>query len=150
MRCRSSAQNPETVTGAITDADWKRLAAAGADAPESPLLRGLLEGSSDWMQDHALAAALRAPLLRVAAFYLTQAHRNSRPVDPVARFHLGNGARVERLNWLADTSARGLSQSWGIMVNYLYDPDRIEQNLEAFEHDGRVDASPAVRRMARQ
>jgi len=147
---RWAAQNPEAVTGAITDADWKRLAAAGADAPESPLLRGLLEGSSDWMQDHALAAALRAPLLRVAAFYLTQAHRNSRPVDPVARFHLGNGARVERLNWLADTSARGLSQSWGMMVNYLYDPDRIEQNLEAFEHDGRIDASPAVRRMARQ
>ncbi len=147
---RWAAQNPEALTAAITDADWKHLAAAGADAPESPLLRGLLEGSSDWMEDEALATALRAPLLRVAAYYLTQASRNDRPVDSVARFHLGNGARVERLNWLADTSARGLSQSWGIMVNYLYDPDRIEQNLEAYEDEGRVDASPAVRRMARQ
>lgn len=147
---RWAAQNPEIVTGAITEADWKRLAAAGADAPESPPLRGLLVGGSDWMQDQALAAALRAPLLRVAAYYLTQASRNGRPVDTVARFHLGNGARVERLNWLADTSTRGLSQSWGIMVNYLYDPDRIEQNLEAFEHEGRVDASTSVRRMARQ
>ena len=68
----------------------------------------------------------------------------------MARFHLGNGARVERLNWLADTSPKGFDQSLGIMVNYLYDPERIENNVEAFSSDGEVDAAAAVRRMARQ
>ena len=78
------------------------------------------------------------------------ARRDGKPVDPVARFHLGNGARVERLNWLADTSPKGFDQSLGIMVNYLYDPERIENNVEAFSSDGEVDAAAAVRRMARQ
>jgi malonyl-CoA decarboxylase len=101
------------------------------------------------VQDKALVRALREPLLQVAAHYLLHARRNDKPVDPVARFHLGNGARVERLNWMADTSEKGLAQSWGIMVNYLYDPDRIENNLEAYAADGRIDAASAVRRQAR-
>jgi malonyl-CoA decarboxylase len=62
----------------------------------------------------------------------------------VARFHLGNGARLERINWLGNTAARGLRESWGIMVNYLYDPDFIEGNHEAFVRDGRVARSKAV------
>ena len=56
--------------------------------------------------------------------------------DPVARFHLGNGARFERINWLANLSPRGLRESFGIMVNYLYDPDSIEANHEAFARQG--------------
>ena len=50
------------------------------------------------------------------------------PLDPVARFHLGNGARIERLNWAADASARGLEQSCGMMVNYLYEPEQLDEN----------------------
>ena len=88
--------------------------------------------------------------MRVAADYLLNARREGKPADPVARFHLGNGARIERLNWLADTSAKGLEQSWGVMVNYLYDPDRIEDNLEAFASAGRIDAAATVKRMARR
>ena len=71
--------------------------------------------------------------MRAAAWYYVRG-RNGRglPVDAVARFHLGNGARLERLDWLADTSERALKQSYGLMVNYLYDLDYIERNHEAY------------------
>ena len=64
----------------------------------------------------------------------------------MARFHLGNGARLERLNWLGDTSAKGLREAHGLMVNYLYDLRFIEANHEAFANEGTVVASDAVRR----
>jgi malonyl-CoA decarboxylase len=147
---RWAQKNPQELAAAITPADWKRLAAAGIDSPDSPRLARILEASAEWTEDEALARALRDPLLKLAARYLVHASRDGKPVDAVARFHLGNGARVERLNWLADTSAKGLGQSWGIMVNYLYDPDRIETNLEAFASEGRIDASAAVKRQARR
>jgi malonyl-CoA decarboxylase len=67
----------------------------------------------------------------------------------VARFHLGNGARLERLNFLADTSARGLQQSHGLMVNYLYDLDDIEKNHEAYAQHQTLIASNAVSRLVR-
>lgn len=65
--------------------------------------------------------------LRLAAHYLQQL-RGGDPLDPVARFHLGNGARIERLNWAADPSDKGLEQSCGLMVNYLYEPDQLDEN----------------------
>lgn len=71
--------------------------------------------------------AVRRSGLRLAAHYLTQL-RDGDPLDPVARFHLGNGARIERLNWAADDSARGLEQSCGMMVNYLYEPEQLDEN----------------------
>jgi len=69
------------------------------------------------------------------------------PVDSVARFHLGNGARLQRLNWIADTSERALEQSYGLMVNYLYDLDYIERNHEAFAQQRAIVASSAVSRL---
>jgi len=66
--------------------------------------------------------------LRLAVHYL-KTMKNGQPIDPVARFHLGNGARIERLNWAADCSAKGMEQSCGIMVNYLYDLDQLDDNL---------------------
>ncbi len=143
-------RNPEELAGAITPADWKRLTAAGVTGAESPVLAALCEGGTAWLQDEALRDALHEPLLRLAARYLLEARRGDKPVDTVARFHLGNGALVERLNWLADRSDKGLKQSWGMMVNYLYAPDQIEANLEAFATEGRIAASPAVRRLARR
>jgi malonyl-CoA decarboxylase len=68
-------------------------------------------------------------------------------VDPVARFHLGNGARLERINLGADPGARGQANSWGVMVNYLYDLATIERNHEAFASSGEVIAAPGVRRL---
>ena len=141
-------RNPAEAAGVFTEADRKRLVAAGIEGEvESVWTR--LSGDGSWAEEKNLARALRDPLLRLAAHYLLNARRDGKPVDPVARFHLGNGARVERLNWLADTSAKGFGQSLGIMVNYLYDPDRIENNVEAFSAEGQVDAAAGVRRMAR-
>jgi len=102
-----------------------------------------------WRDDAKLVRRLRDPLLRLAARYLLDAKHGNKPLDPVARFHLGNGARIERLNWLADTSAKGLRQAFGMMVNYLYDPEQIEHNVEAFARDGKIVASASLRRQAR-
>jgi len=104
----------------------------------------------DWWRDQAVAETLREPLLRAAAWYFLRA-RNGRgqPLDAVARFHLGNGARLQRLDWLGDTSERALRQSCGLMVNYLYDLDYIEQNHEAYAQQHTVVASSAVSRLVR-
>jgi malonyl-CoA decarboxylase len=104
----------------------------------------------DWWRDPAIAAAVREPFLRAAAWYYLRA-RNGRgmPADSVARFHLGNGARLERLNWLGDTSSRALQQSYGLMVNYLYDLDYIEQNHEAYAQQHAIVAASAVSRLVR-
>ena len=72
------------------------------------------------------------------------------PIDPVARFHLGNGARLERLNWLGDTSPKGLRESAGLMVNYLYDLGTIEAHHEAYANQGTVAASNPVQRQLRE
>ena len=71
---------------------------------------------------------VRQMLLECAAYYLGRALQDGKPLDPVARFHLGNGARVERLNWAGDPSPKGLKQSYGLMVNYLYDLKRIDKH----------------------
>ena len=65
-------------------------------------------------------------------------------VDPVARFHVGNGARLERINWLGNAARRAIEESFGIMVNYLYDHDSIEENHEVFERDETIVRSPEV------
>lgn len=98
-----------------------------------------------WHHDDAIAGRLRAPLMRAAVTYLTTA--TGRAMDPVARFHLGNGARIEQLDWLGDLSEKGLGQSHGMMVNYLYDPARIDGNLNAFARNGTVIVSEQVRRL---
>jgi len=88
---------------------------------------------------------LKPLLLRLAAHYFLRAKLdNGRPVDPVARFHLGNGARLERINWLGDTSAKGLREAHGIMCNYRYDLREIEKNHEAYENEAVVTASRQV------
>jgi malonyl-CoA decarboxylase len=69
------------------------------------------------------------------------------PGDPVARFHLGNGARLHRIHGGADLSLKGRKQSAGIMVNYLYDLTRIEVNHEAFFDEGKISASRSVTRL---
>jgi malonyl-CoA decarboxylase len=112
-------------------------------------LPALLE-HPDWHTNPQLSAALREPLLRLCARYLTRERaRSGRALDPVAHFHLSNGARVERLNWLGDISEKGLEQSAGIMVNYLYRLAEIEANHEAYRGEGRVATSTAVRNLAR-
>jgi malonyl-CoA decarboxylase len=104
----------------------------------------------DWHKSAETAGTLREVLLAAAAFYFLKAKTpTGRPVDPVARFHLGNGARLERLNFLGDMSSNGLKQSHGLMVNYLYSIGEIEKNHEVFAESGQVVASAEVRRMLR-
>lgn len=115
------------VAGLLTPADARRLRALPAEPAPADL------------------RPLKTALSRLCAHYLLAARQDGRPPDAVARFHLGNGACVERINADADTSARGLSQSYGFMVNYLYDLDHIEANVEAF---ARASAVPAASRVA--
>ena len=103
-----------------------------------------------WLAKAAARAALARTLAPLAAHYFLHARTASgRVVDPVARFHLGNGARLERLNPFGDLSETALRQSHGLMVNYLYDLDHIEENHETFANKGEVVASSAVRKLAR-
>lgn len=82
-------------------------------------------------------------MLHCASRYLGHELDQGRPVDPVARFHLGNGARVESIHWLADPSAKGLQQSWGMMVNYLYDLKKLDRHRKMLR-DGKTPVSGAV------
>ena len=99
----------------------------------------------NWDTDAALIEALREPLVCLCAHYLLEVKQQGRPRDPVARFHLGNGAQVERINYLGDRSAKGLAESAGLMVNYQYHLPDIEHNHEAFAANGTVAASEPVR-----
>jgi len=103
-----------------------------------------------WWTNEETAAQVQDTVMRAAAWYYLRA-RNQRglPVDAVARFHLGNGARLERINWLGDTSERAMAQAYGLMVNYQYDLDDIEKNHEAYAEGPTVVASGSVQRLLR-
>lgn len=101
-----------------------------------------------WWRDDGLRTEVEQALLPLAARYFVEARgRGGRVIDPVARFHLGNGARLERLNFLGDLSPRGLQQAHGLMVNYLYRLSDIEKNHEAYAAQGKVVAAPAVTKL---
>lgn len=99
----------------------------------------------EWHTDSKLADALQPILMRLCARYLIEEKRGSKPRDPVAAFHLFNGARLERMNWLGDTSANGMKQSAGIMVNYHYKLSKIDENHEVFVTDAKIVASKQVK-----
>ena len=127
----------------LRDDEIEALRAAGEPGDDSlSLWRGAL-AAAPWFEDAAAAEAVRRPLLRLCAAYLTDSRDGSGPADPVARFHLGNGAQLERIDWLGNVAPRGISESYGLMVNYLYAPDRIEANHENFVH-GKVARSAVV------
>ncbi len=111
----------------------------GLDDPQAQALLG------------ADPATIEAEALRqLAARYLLEAKaKNGQPLDPVARFHLGNGAEVHDIHAAADLSAKGRAQSCGVMVNYLYDPARVEQNHEAFATQQTVAAARGVKALAK-
>ncbi|MCS6944155.1 MAG: malonyl-CoA decarboxylase [Sutterellaceae bacterium] len=109
-----------------------------------------LDSGGAWQRDAAVVRRLRPVLTAAIAYYLLRARdATGRVPDPVARFHLNNGARLERINWLADPSPKGMAQAAGFMVNYFYDLRQIEENHEKFVKDGTVAASRAVQRLLR-
>jgi len=93
---------------------------------------------------------LQKLLMRLCAWYLLHAGQGAEPLDPVARFHLGNGAALDRLNWLGDTSESGMARSAGMMVNYVYRLGDVERNHERYFSDHAVVASRAVEKLARK
>ena len=127
---------------------------AWVETTDDPAVKALAaearEGAKDerWASGTESAARMRRALEPLAAYFLLKARRpDGRVIDPVARFHLGNGARLERINWMGDLSLRGLFESYGLMVNYLYDLAEIERNHESFANQDVVAASVAVKRM---
>ena len=131
---------------------WLRRA---AEEHESDTLReaastALTELSQvGWPDRPPESEALKLTLLQLCAHYLARERSRDRPLDRVARFHLGNGARLERLNWRGDLSPKALTQSAGILVNYLYDPAALERNHEMLVNTGRIAMSRQVNRLAR-
>ena len=136
----------------------KAVEAASGHANE-PHCRARLLSLHSWLAKHAPPELLQAwevapdlaekspqriALKQWAARYLGRELQDGKPLDAVARFHLGNGARVERLNWSADPSAKGFRQSYGLMVNYLYDLKKLDRNRAALAQ-GKIPVAPAIK-----
>ncbi|HLB98313.1 MAG TPA: malonyl-CoA decarboxylase [Acetobacteraceae bacterium] len=102
-----------------------------------------------WWREPGLSKTAGPVLERLCARYLLHEGNGKRARDPVAHFHLSNGARIERINLHGDTSEKGAKESATLMVNYLYDPARIDEYHEAYAGEGKRNASAAVRRLAR-
>ena len=123
-------------------------ASAALSAADKAALAAL--DTPSWWLDDTAAKEVEDAGKRAAAWYFLRArNRRGLPVDPVARFHLGNGARLERIDWLADKSEKAMAQSYGLMVNYQYELDDIEKNHEAYAEARTVVASGAVQRLLR-
>ncbi len=123
--------------------DEKSLAALGREIGFAPPGPGHLLGALENPLALKENSKVRHLLLRCAACYLGQAMDDGKPADPVARFHLGNGARVERLNFAGDPSGKGVKQSYGLMVNYLYDLRRLDKH-RALLLQGKIPVSSEI------
>jgi len=117
--------------------------------PELAGLRSSLD-QPRWWEHTGLSEELRAQLVPLCARYLLQAKQGREPLDPVARFHLRNGARLERINWLGDTSAAGMQRSAGLMVNYFYRLTELEKNHETYTRDYHIVAASEIESLARR
>ncbi|NJN40472.1 MAG: malonyl-CoA decarboxylase [Gammaproteobacteria bacterium] len=135
--------------GLLAKADADRVCRVAITTDPYEALGDLLK--RDLLEDAEASLTLEPILVHLCARYLAEvkeaAGEGTQPIDPVARFHLGNGARLERINWLSDTSTRGMKQSCGLMVNYLYKMDDIEDNHEAYAREARVVMSGPVKRL---
>ncbi|CAK7351497.1 unnamed protein product [Dovyalis caffra] len=110
------------------------------------MLNLLTSTDYEWISSAELLSALKPPLMRLCARYLLQEKKRGKALDSVANFHLQNGAMVERLNWMADRSEKGLRQSGGIMVNYVYRVEHIEEYAQSYFSNGHIHASSDIRR----
>ena len=112
-----------------------------------------IPGLTKWIKDVGLEKLVedQGMLKQITAYYLLEAKgKNRRPIDPVAKFHLGNGAIIHQINIDADLSEKGLLQSKGVMVNYLYDLSKISQNVELFSKEGDISANTTIKALSRQ
>jgi malonyl-CoA decarboxylase len=126
------------------------LVEKSVECPPIPGLLAQVDCAGSLQHGGPAAAEAHRQLTRLCAHYLLYAKQGRDPLDPVARFHLGNGARLERLNWLGDTSPMGMRRSGGMMVNYVYRLDEVERNHEAYARDGRIAAARRFEVLARE
>ena len=109
-----------------------------------------LESRTAPVMHDTISGDLRDELTRLCSYYLMHARKGKAPFDSVARFHLANGARLERLNWMADRSESGIRRSFGLMANYLYRLNDLERNHESYAREYEVVASREIERLAKQ
>ncbi|XP_039001265.1 malonyl-CoA decarboxylase, mitochondrial-like [Hibiscus syriacus] len=119
--------------------------AAGKSGMEI-LLNVLTPTTHEWINSDKLLSALKSPLMRLCARYLLLEKKRGKALDSVANFHLHNGAMVQRINWMADRSEKALSQSAGIMVNYVYRPENINEYAQSYFIKGHIHSSDDVKR----
>ena len=143
-----STKNTEDSLLSAQEKNAISLVAAGLGI--APTMASLL-GLSAWHQNPAVTQVLRPILLRLCAEYLSQLlPEKLRARDPVAHFHLSNGATLQQLNWMADVSPKGIRQSCGMMVNYLYDPLTIDANSEHYARTGAIASSSEIRELRKE
>lgn len=154
-----SPSEAERIAEAVAAHPDARESDTDGEPDDRPVLTSALALPA-WHTQEELQKQLRGPLMRLCAHYLTSVRasdrRSERPetaparaLDPVAHFHLSNGARMERLNWLGDRSAKGLRQSCGMMINYRYKLGEIDANHEAYTGEGKVNASSTIRSLGK-
>ena len=135
--------------GLLSDEESASLGSA-MPAPSGEQSLAAILAKRGWWREVGLRKTAEPVLVRLCARYLLmESNGNKRARDPVAHFHLSNGARVERINMLGDTSEKGAKESATLMVNYLYDPAKIEDWHEDYAGEGKRNASTTVRRLAR-
>ncbi|XP_044048450.1 malonyl-CoA decarboxylase, mitochondrial isoform X2 [Siniperca chuatsi] len=130
----------------LSEQEWKEVEQATDSAPGTPAIEALrkLIGTSEWMQSERLSRVLEPVLMRVCAWYLYGEKRRGYALNPVANFHLQNGATMWRLNWHADTSPRGVANSCGVMVNYRYFLSETSANSTLYLQNKVITASEQV------
>nr|XP_046250694.1 malonyl-CoA decarboxylase, mitochondrial isoform X2 [Scatophagus argus] len=130
----------------LSEQEWKEVEKATDSAPGTPATEALrkLIGTSEWMHSERLSRVLEPALMRLCAWYLYGEKRRGYALNPVANFHLQNGATMWRLNWHADTSPRGVANSCGIMVNYRYFLNETSKNSALYLQNKVITASEQV------
>jgi malonyl-CoA decarboxylase len=137
------AQLKKGEASVLTEMEMKAVSFAGGTSLEQLL-------DTAWNEDEKIAEALRRPLMRLCASYLLEQKKNDKALDAVANFHLSNGAQLERINWLADTSPKGIKQAAGMMVNYYYQLSKIEDNHEAYSSGKAIPAASVVKALLKK
>jgi len=125
---------------------------AQRERPQFAALSGAIARMSDpeWLRDKPAAELAQRELPALCAHYFLRAKNGKEPLDSVARFHLRNGARLERINWLGDTSPAGIQRSCGLMVNYIYRLSNVERNHESYVKEYKVVASRTIESLAKE
>ena len=148
FRAWLSAQDEAAIAPSFSEEEQGGLCALGGSDDLLAALETVLE-RPDWSGDPVIVEALKGPLTALCARFLVARRPDGRPLNSVARFHLRNGARLERLNWLGDVSENGLEGSAGMMVNYLYARGDMEKNHEAYMSDGKIAMSSDFKSLCR-